>query len=123
MRKRTREEAMLRRIVLALGVTALMAGAAYADPIEGNWKTQSGETAAIAGCGGAFCIRLKTGEYSGQSIGKMTASGDGKYTGEITRPSTGKTYSGKASLSGNSLKMSGCVLGGLICESQTWSRL
>jgi uncharacterized protein (DUF2147 family) len=26
-------------------------------------------------------------------------------------------------LSGTSLKMSGCVLGGLICKSQTWHKL
>ncbi len=37
--------------------------------------------------------------------------------------SNGKTYAGKGTLSGDTLKMKGCVLGGLICESQTWSRL
>jgi uncharacterized protein (DUF2147 family) len=52
----------------------------------------------------------------------MAASGGGKYSGSITKPQNGKTYSGKASLSGGSLKMSGCVLGGLICESQNWLR-
>ena len=114
---------MLRRIVLTLGLCALMTGAALADPIEGNWKTTDGDTAAIAGCGGRFCITLKTGEYAGRKIGQMNASGGGSYEGEITKPSNGKTYSGKAKLSGNSLKLSGCVLGGLICESQTWGRL
>jgi hypothetical protein len=43
--------------------------------------------------------------------------------GSITKPSNGKTYSGSATLSGNSLKLKGCVFGGLICESQNWSRL
>jgi len=113
---------MLRRMIVTLGLTALMIGAALADPIEGNWKTRDGDTAAIGGCGGAFCITLKTGEYAGRKIGKMSASGDGNYEGEITKPSNGKTYSGKAKLTGNSLKLSGCVLGGLICESQTWTR-
>jgi len=114
---------MLRRIVVTLGVSALMAGAAPADPIEGNWKTKVGDTAAIASCGGAFCITLKNGQYAGRMIGKMSASGGGSYEGEITKPDTGKTYSGKAKLSGNSLKLSGCVFGGLICESQMWTRL
>ncbi|TIU33013.1 MAG: DUF2147 domain-containing protein, partial [Mesorhizobium sp.] len=41
----------------------------------------------------------------------------------ITDPETDKTYSGKATISGASLKMSGCVLGGLICKSQTWHKL
>jgi uncharacterized protein (DUF2147 family) len=114
---------MLRTIAVTLSAIALMAGAAIADPIEGNWKTKIGDTAAIGGCGGAFCITLKTGEYAGKMIGKMTATGGGSYEGEITKPQNGKTYSGKARLSGNSLKLSGCVFGGLICESQTWTRL
>ena len=38
---------------------AMLTGAAYADPIEGNWKTEAGSTAAIAPCGGSFCITLK----------------------------------------------------------------
>ena len=114
---------MLPRLVTALGLSALTMGAALADPIEGNWKTRDGDTAAIGGRGGGFCITLKSGEYAGRRIGKMNASGGGNYEGEITKPSNGKTYNGKAKLSGNSLKLSGCVLGGLICESQTWTRL
>ena len=113
---------MFRKMSMAVAATILMAGAAYADPIEGNWKTQSGATAAITG-GGPFTITLKSGKHSGKRIGSFNASGGDKYTGKITDPETDKTYSGKASLSGNSLSMSGCVLGGLICKSQKWSKL
>lgn len=111
----------MRRLSLAVAALVLATGAAYADPIEGNWKTQSGETAAISG-GGSFTIVLKTGKYAGKRIGTMNADGGGKYSGEITDPAKDKTYSGSATLSGNSLKMSGCVLGGLICRSQNWKR-
>ena len=114
---------MFGKISMALVATMMSTGAALADPIEGNWKTKTGDTAAIGGCGGGFCITLKTGEFAGKSIGKMTATGGGDYEGSITKPSNGKTYSGSATLSGNSLKMRGCVFGGLICKSQTWSRL
>ena len=96
---------MFRKLSMALAATLMMAGAALADPIEGNWKTQAGETAAISSCGGSFCITLKTGEYAGKSIGSMKATGDGSYAGTITEPANDKTYSGKATLSGNSLKM------------------
>ncbi len=113
---------MFRKASLALAATLIMAGAALADPIEGNWKTQSGETAAISG-GGSFSITLKTGKHAGKTIGSLKAAGDGKYTGSITDPATDKTYSGKASISGATMKMSGCVLGGLICKSQTWHKL
>lgn len=113
---------MLRKVALAAAAAVFMSGAALAsDPIVGNWTTDSGETAAIAG-GGPFRITLKTGKHAGKRIGNLNADGSGKYSGEITDPANDKTYSGKATLSGNSLKMSGCVLGGLICRSQNWKR-
>jgi uncharacterized protein (DUF2147 family) len=113
---------MLRTTGLALAAIAFMAGPTLADPIEGNWKTASGSTAAISG-GGSFTITLKSGKFAGKTIGSLKPSGSNKYAGSITDPETDKTYSGKATLSGTSLKMSGCVLGGLICKSQTWTKL
>lgn len=113
---------MLRRVSLALATVSFLAGAALADPIEGNWKTASGETASIVG-GSAFSITLKSGKYSGKKIGSLKATGYNSYTGSITNPATDKTYSGKATLSGATLKMRGCMLGGLICKSQTWTKL
>jgi len=112
---------MFLKASLALAATLIMAGAALADPIEGNWKTQSGETAAIVG-GGSFSITLKTGKYAGKTIGSLKAAGDNKYAGSITDPATDKTYNGKATITGSTMKMSGCVLGGLICKSQTWHK-
>lgn len=114
---------MFRKLSLAVAATMFLAGVAYADPIEGSWTTASGETAAIGGCGGAFCITLKTGKHAGKRIGKMQANGSNKYSGEITDLAEDKTYSGKATLSGNSLNMKGCVFGGLICKGQTWTKL
>lgn len=114
---------MIGKLGAAVAVMTLLAGAAYADPIEGNWKTASGATAAIADCGGAFCITLKSGEHKGKRIGKMRANGANNYSGEITDPAEDKTYSGRATLSGSSLNMKGCVLGGLICRGQTWTKL
>ncbi len=114
---------MKRLFAITLATVIMSAGAALADPIEGNWKTQSGETAGIAKCGGSFCITLKTGDHKGKQIGKMQATGNGKYKGKITDPAEDKTYTGKASLSGSSMKMSGCVFGGLLCQSQSWQKL
>ncbi len=113
---------MFRTTAMAFAAVLMLAGAAYADPIEGNWKTKDGDTAAISSCGSAFCIKLMTGKYAGKSIGQMKASGENSYSGSITKPSNGKTYSGSAKLSGSSLKLSGCVLA-VLCESQTWRKL
>jgi uncharacterized protein (DUF2147 family) len=106
-------------IAAALALSALSAQAA--EPIEGNWKTASGATAQIAPCGGSFCVTLRSGKHNGKQIGKMAGSGD-SYSGEITDPENDKTYSGSGTVSGNSLKMKGCVLA-VLCKSQTWTRL
>ncbi|MBE7183677.1 MAG: DUF2147 domain-containing protein [Methylobacterium mesophilicum] len=113
---------MTRILALATGLL-LSTALAHADPIEGNWRTKSGATAAIANCGGSFCITLKSGKHAGKKIGTFSASGDSAYAGEITDPNNDKTYSGKASLSGDNLKLGGCILGGLICRNENWSRL
>lgn len=112
---------MIRKLALSAAALLLAAGAAYADPIDGSWKTKSGETAAISG--GGSSIVLKTGKHAGKNIGSMKAAGAGKYTGTITDPGNNKTYSGKASLSGSTLKMSGCIAGGLICRTENWKKL
>jgi uncharacterized protein (DUF2147 family) len=115
----------MKRLTASAVTLMLLTGpsAMAADPIEGNWKTKSGETALIATCGGSnFCITLKTGEHAGRQIGKMTNAG-GTYKGKITDPSNDKTYTGKATLDGSTLKMSGCVLAGLICRSENWQKM
>lgn len=114
---------MFKQIIMTgVIVTLLASNATAADPIVGNWLTKAGETAAIAPCGGnKFCITLKTGKYAGTRIGSM-ANVKGAYKGKITDPATDKTYSGKASIAGAVMKMSGCLLGGLFCKAQTWKR-
>jgi uncharacterized protein (DUF2147 family) len=111
----------MRSIIIAAALALSAMTAQAAEPIEGNWKTASGATAQIAPCGGAFCVTLKSGKHNGKQIGKMSGSGD-SYKGEITDPETDKTYAGSGSVSGNSLKMKGCVMA-VLCKSQTWTRL
>ncbi len=112
---------MIRATILAAALL-LSASAAFAEePIVGNWKTVEGDTAAIAPCSDSYCVTLKTGKYAGKQIGKMQGKG-GSYTGELTDPSENKTYSGSGTVSGNSVKMRGCVLK-IFCKSQTWTRL
>lgn len=112
---------MIRNLIVAGALVVAMTAPALADAIEGNWKTQSGETAAISSCGGSYCVQLKTGKYAGKSIGKLKADGKG-YSGEITDPENDKTYSGSASISGKKMKMKGCVLG-ILCRSQNWTKM
>ncbi|PTV95380.1 uncharacterized protein DUF2147 [Rhodobacter aestuarii] len=123
--------------ILMAGVLCLFAGAALADPIEGLWKTQPDDGAyahvKIAPCGAAYCGTIvksfnADGEYQSPNVGKqividMVPAGGGKYEGKVWRPSNNKIYIGKIALSGASMKLSGCVAGGLICAKQNWSKV
>ena len=110
----------LSTILLAASVS-LAAGPVLADPIVGNWRTQSGETAAISKCGGSFCIKLRTGEHSGKRIGKL-AGADGSYSGTITDPADNKEYSGSAKVNGSKMRLKGCALK-IFCQTQNWIKL
>lgn len=112
----------MKRLITAIVVFAATAAIAYAqDPIVGNWKTELGDTAAIASCGSGYCITLKSGKHAGMQIGTFRGN-DGSYEGKITDPDANKTYDGSVTVSGNALKLKGCVLK-VVCESQTWPRL
>lgn len=112
---------MLKNFAVAAALLMSAAISQAAEPIEGNWKTQSGATAEIGKCGSAYCVTLKTGKHAGKQIGKLSGTG-AEYSGEITDPDNDKTYAGSGSVAGNTLKMKGCVLK-VLCKSQTWSRL
>lgn len=127
---------MIKKLLLAT-VLAFGAGAALADPVEGTWQTQEDDGAyafvKMAPCGANFCGKIartfKAGaEYKSENIGKtlvidMAPQGDGEYEGQVWRPSNNKIYYGTISLNGDSLKLAGCVAGGLICSKQTWTRV
>jgi uncharacterized protein (DUF2147 family) len=109
------------KLLISAALVFAASTAFAAEPIEGKWKTANGQTAEIASCGDGFCVTLKTGKYAGRQIGKLSGSG-ADYSGEITDPVADKTYSGYGTVSGDALKMKGCVLS-VFCKSQTWSRL
>lgn len=111
----------MKKTLLLAAVAAFIASPALANDIAGKWRTQSGETAQIGKCGGSYCITLTTGQYKGKQIGKVSGSGP-KYSGSITDPTNDKTYSGSATVTGSSMKMTGCVAK-ILCRSQTWTKL
>lgn len=126
----------MKTMILA-AVVSLAAGMAMADPVEGLWQTQEDDGAyahvTMKPCGPNFCgvisRTFKAGaEYQSENLGKqlvidMAPQGDGKYEGKVWRPSNNKIYMGTIALNGSSMKLAGCVAGGLICSKQTWTRV
>lgn len=128
-----------------------MPNAALAADATGNWLTQSGSaTVKIANCGAELCGtivalkepndpatgRPKTDKNNPDSAKRsrplvgvqivfgMKPSGTAnKWSGQVYNAEDGKTYSGSLTLQNErTLKLEGCVFGGLICKGQTWTR-
>lgn len=129
----------MNKLTLA-ALLSVMAGAAFADPVEGLWKTKPDDNGnyghvQIAPCGDKLCgVLVEAFDSSGavmasDNIGKqivwdMTANGDGTYGGgKVWAPDRDKTYKSKMALSGDVLSVSGCVLGGVICRDSEWQRV
>ena len=109
-----------------------MATSAQAQDATGTWLRENGESRVrFAKCGDTLCGTvswLKDPTKSASKIGQrvfydMKPNGDGQWAGQAFNPEDGKTYSGKMTLSGNTLATAGCVFGGIICRSVTWSRV
>ncbi len=143
---RTTAAVAVSAIALAL---ILIAPARAADPV-GTWLTgdKKGKVK-IVNCGGAICGTLvwlaepndpdtkqaKTDKHnvdaSKQSrpllgipiVLSMKPGSGNKWEGQVYNAEDGSTYSGSFTLNGaSSAELRGCVMGGLICKAQTWTK-
>ena len=121
----------MRSLKIAAALLTLSASAALAADASGVWLRDSGASRVkIAPCGAALCgtiIWLKDAD-SPAKVGQkvffdMKPNGDNAWSGSAFNPEDGKNYSGKMTLSGDTLTTAGCVLGGLVCKSVKWSRV
>ena len=132
----------MRKAFIVAGAVLLLAGigVARAAGVEGQWRTEHGWQVKIYQCGGALCGRVMSGttmkdvHNPDPRLRKRSVVGirlirgmrkrGGRYEGRLYNPGDGKTYTGYIEpLSADALRLSGCVLGGLICRGQTWTRL
>ncbi|WP_036261596.1 DUF2147 domain-containing protein [Methylocapsa aurea] len=110
-----------------------LSGAAFAGP-AGEWRIADGTAhVAIENCGGNLCGHVSWSKGQGDRdlgnlVGRPVIIGmkphGGVWTGSIVNARDGQKYVGRISLHGErTLKVEGCVAGGLICGGQEWSRL
>lgn len=127
----------MKKIATLAAALSALATIAAADPAEGVWQTEVDDGSyayvTISTCGSAVCGTISrtfnsSGEYQSPNLGRqividMVPQGGGEYEGSVWRPSNDKIYIGKMNVSGDSLRLRGCVAGGLICASQNWTRV
>jgi uncharacterized protein (DUF2147 family) len=131
-------------IVFAVALALLVPIAVSAADATGEWLIEDGDARVrIAPCGADLCgsvAWIKEGsptvdvnnpdpaKRSRPLIGSevllgLKPSGTGEWTGSLYDAENGRTYVGKLSIvDERHIKVAGCVLGGLICETQIWTR-
>lgn len=110
------------------------------DPIEGVWRNRPNTVVVrIAPCGASLCgtvihaaddakastRKAGTSNLIGtQVLSGLRRSSAGTYTGQVFNPNLNVHASGTISLvSPTVLVVRGCVLAGLICRQQHWTRI
>jgi uncharacterized protein (DUF2147 family) len=113
---------MFRSLIFAAALAGMTATTAIAaEPIVGTWlRPSTGTLVTFAPCGQGFCGTVENGEFAGEQIGALAGSG-GDYSGKITDLAEDKTYKGNAEVSGNAMRLEGCVLA-VLCRGETWQR-
>jgi uncharacterized protein (DUF2147 family) len=128
---------------------ALAPFTALADGLKGKWLTEEGKGHVVfEDCGSKLCGKivwlkepkdaagkplvdalnedqsLRGRPIIGLKLTELVHDGTGRWTGTIYNPEDGKTYASEASIQKDgSLLIKGCVLGGLICDDETWTRV
>ena len=105
---------------------ALVASNALASPV-GEWLVKD-KTARvlIRPCGGNLCGKLSwsdDGKDLGQAILIAMKPDGGRWTGTVVDVRDGTRYLAHISMeSEQALRLDGCVLGGIICHGEVWTR-
>jgi len=132
----------MRRAILIL-CSAILATAAQAAEPTGDWRVQDGSAIIrIDNCSGALWgvvtwertpgrdehnpnPNLRSRPTLGSAVVmNMRATPQGRWAGRIYNAQNGQTYNANLSMLGdNNLRVEGCVLGGVFCGGQQWTRV
>lgn len=133
----------MRRLAPALIIPMSLAGhaAGAADGPTGIWLTEERTSKIrIAPCGKATCATvlwakgggvddqnpdpsLRNRPVVGLALSRdIRPDGKGAWLASMYNPENGKTYKTTLKPKGRELEVGGCVLGGLLCGSETWQR-
>lgn len=117
---------------LAIGAFALVgvASAAYAGDATGTWvRPSTGTIIKTYNCGDKLCAKItgvkdkaKQGTVGTVIVSGAAKTGADSWKGDLLNTEDGQTYNGVITLSGSGLTLKGCVLGGIICKGETWTR-
>jgi uncharacterized protein (DUF2147 family) len=117
----------------AFGALLLVTGATAAQAADatGSWvRPSTGTIIKTYNCGDKLCAKItgvkdkaKQGTVGTVIVSGADKTGDGTWKGDLLNTEDGQTYNGMITLSGGGLTLKGCVLGGIVCKGETWTRV
>jgi uncharacterized protein (DUF2147 family) len=133
----------MKRLLLLAVFFVLMSGRSFAAEPVGDWQVEDGSAhIRIVICRGSLWGVIGWEKTPGKDTENpdpakrtrptlgipilidMKPGAGGKWEGQIYNAQNGKMYQANVSLkSDNELKVQGCVLGGLFCGGETWTRV
>ena len=133
-------KAIFASTALVLAALAAPATASAQPPIEGQWKNPKGSVVVrVAPCGDAYCgivvdasAKAKASARKGGTprligtriLSGVRPAGDGAFRGQAFDPKRNIRAPATIRVIGPStLIVKGCVLGGIICKEQRWTRV
>ena len=125
---------------VALAAVAAQTASAQGPGVEGVWSNPKGSVQVRTGtCGDKLCGVVVYASQKAQADAKKAgaapligttllrgyrANGAAQWAGEVYVPDRQASYYSTIQLvDAQTLKVSGCILGGLICKSQMWHRV
>jgi uncharacterized protein (DUF2147 family) len=132
-------EAFMRRLVVTVfaATLTLASGAAMAAEPMGDWRVEDGTAVIrIDNCRGALWGVVAWEKEPGRDhrsgrptlgspvLMNMRAASRARWEGQIYNAQSGQTYDANVRMVGdNTLRVEGCVLGGIFCGGQNWTRV
>ena len=123
-------------MIAALAALAMIPAAANAAPPKGVWTNpKKNVRVTFQRCGDAMCGKVIWASAEAQDkagsplVGTMlfedfVEEGPGEWSGSVFVPDIGQSVSGTIrQMDANTLVGEGCVIAGLGCKSQTWTRM
>jgi uncharacterized protein (DUF2147 family) len=105
--------------------------AAGASDMMGAWQRDDGiARVKVASCGSVICMTntFIRPDVTDEKVGErlefdIKGAGGAALTGTVRDPKTGKSYSAEVTVAGETMTTRGCILGGVICKGQSWTRI
>ena len=117
-------------IVIGLMAVAGASSVAIAGDATGTWvRPSTGTIIKTYNCGDKLCAKItgvkdkaKQGTVGTVIVSGAAKTGADSWKGDLLNTEDGQTYNGVITLAGGGLTLKGCVLGGIICKGETWTR-